>query len=730
MKQGYLKNKINFEVLKFCFGLLLCCSLQIANGQIPNIRSYATRQHDFSGGVGLLGSTTNLANAVDADPSTSSNLTLGIGIGPWREQVLDFNTSSSTAAYTEVITAGTPITVKFTLPAGLAGALNRIEIQAVTNLRLTNAVFQTWDYDTVGITYTGSSLIGLASGAGTMEYTITPTADFQGIRIRVSGLASVAIGIDIYDAYIKVPASANIICNQAIDELHGIRAGIVVGGLANATGGVVNALNVIDGDTGTYAEVNTGAQVLSEIYLTSLFNTPSKIGDSIILLIQDPGAGLLDLSLLGGVTINLYNGSNGAAVQTVSNSSTLLNLSLLNSNASNIAKLAFVPTVIFDRAEIAFTGIVSALTNLRVYEIYRKNASAALTAAQANLNVYAGNIAMLNASSIALGDSVEFYDAPIGGNLVGNSIATTTTQMGTVLSFYATVARNGCSGNTDRKQIDVHVIGVNNQSLAEGTISVPYNGNGSVAITSGANALPLAPGFKYTSVSIFPAGLTLESATGIISGTPTESGTFPVTINVIDTANNLVVGAFDYNIIISSSPLAIKFMAFSGRAEGHAAVLNWKIASIEGIVSFVIQRSRDGYNFEKIGSTPVATIVDELKYSFKDTKPFTGLNYYRLYIFEKSGNCIYSNVAVVNIGDENIEITLAPNPANNEITINSKNELSRIFIFNTIGQKMEVPITSGAGFCKLNTSGLPSGIYTLRMQSGNEFKTSQFVLIH
>src|SRR5690606_27465118 len=109
----------------------------------------------------------------------------------YSEIVMDFNPNpNATSSYAQTIAANTPITIKLSLPQDLVGVGTGIIIQPITNLRRTNATFNTWDYDNVGSPTGGGTLLSLLSGAGNQEITITPDAAYQGVRVRLTGALS------------------------------------------------------------------------------------------------------------------------------------------------------------------------------------------------------------------------------------------------------------------------------------------------------------------------------------------------------------------------------------------------------------------------------------------------------------------------------------------------------------------------------------------------------------
>lgn len=537
-----LKECITTRFLKGCLCAIVLCTTFSANAQV---RKYATRQFTDNSLLAI-GSFSNTANAVDVSPLSSSNITMALGaLDAWREQIIDFNPSSSSVnGYATMIPGSTPITVKLTLPAGLLSALGGIEIQAVKNLNHTTGIFNAVGYDNVGALYSGASLLSLISGTGEIELTITPGADYQGLRVRLkSGVASVGFGVDIFSVYIKETATAAITCDERIDRLSGVTSNVLAN-LASGLGSVQDPGDAMDGSTSTYAQLNMGAQVLNATYLTTILKNKSKVNDSVRVVLRDNIATIINLGLLNALTIKLYNGP--TQVKTITNVSSLLSLYLL-APASDKYVLSAEVDQEFDRIQLEYGGVASLLNSLRIYEVERKVGSPLRTAAQRNIYAYAGQSATLS-STPATGDVVTWYDNANGGNLVGTSILTTAAQANTVVPFYAQVTRSGCSDNIDRARANVNVVGVTYGTPGAGTINIVYSGN--VTATPG-SALPVTPSYTYTITSgTLPAGLSLSNATGVISGTPNTPGNYTFDVTTFDVANNLPVSVRTYTITI------------------------------------------------------------------------------------------------------------------------------------------------------------------------------------
>jgi hypothetical protein len=381
-------NRIYFGVFLLLTVLLMIQS-NSARGQdcTTKTRKYATRQHDFSAALlGLGGSLSNDNNAVDGNVQNASTLSFLLGaLGlTYAEQVIDFNTAAATSSYGTLISGTTPITIKFALPTNLLSVLGGIEIQPIKNLRRdgSGGLFDpyVWKYDNVGTAISGSGLnvLGLLNGSGEVEITFKPGVDYHGIRMRLSSTLGVSGTAKLYGAYITESSATGNACSANLDVLSGVRAGTVVGGIANATGSVTDPRKAIDNDPETPAIMDIGLQVASELYLTSVFNKNTQAGDAVKMIIEKPSYGLLSLNILNGFTIQLYNEATPVGDPLTSSSSGLLSLSLLPGAPMGSNKRQLLIKVpkdygIYDRVEIKMGGVagLDLTAGLRVYDVKR-----------------------------------------------------------------------------------------------------------------------------------------------------------------------------------------------------------------------------------------------------------------------------------------------------------------------------------------------------------------------
>lgn len=529
------------------------------------IRVYADAQQTYTSGIlGLLaGTVDNAPYATDGLVNTASTLKVDLGI-------LNASHAIQYLKFPQRITANTPVTIKLSLPATLVGLFDNFIIQPFTNLHYNSGVFglgARWEADAAGAAYTGVSLLNAVSGKGSVDITLTPTVDYDGIWIDLSSVVAVGASINIYHAYIQKTTATPIDCEERIDVLSGVRAGTVIGGIANATGGISNPSDplgtlgtapwaAVDNDPNytTYAQLNTGAAVLSEVYHTTIFSTPSLEGDSVQIVLQDPGGILLTLGLLNGVTIQPYLG-NTPAGSALDNTGALLSLRLLP-GAGNKYVITAPVAASFDRVEVKIGGIAGALQSIRIYDVKR---TIPIPVTSLTLNgLPATGPVCLNQASSGLSFKVTgaetcatytWYDASntllTGGVAAdGLSFSPSITTAGTY-QYYVKLSRNGCTLSTAQTPISITVNALPEEPVippvtvcigqaATLAVSNPVTGitylwynaaSGGTALTN-----PISNGNTYTT-GVPPAGTYYAAAYNAATAcTSSSRGTGTVTI--------------------------------------------------------------------------------------------------------------------------------------------------------------------------------------------------------
>ncbi|WP_442589040.1 putative Ig domain-containing protein [Pedobacter sp. AW31-3R] len=223
-------------------------------------------------------------------------------------------------------------------------------------------------------------------------------------------------------------------CNAATSQESGIANSLLC---INCN--VSNPLFSVDANPANFTQITLSVGVAAAGYQRLIFQREGVATDSIRLDLEIP-TGLLDLTVLGGVTVNVMR--NNVVVKAYTLSSPLIGLRLLSGNR-------FEATVsaggVYDRVEVRFSPLVSALTSLRIYgaEVIFPNP----TVAAGNQTICSGTTASLSATPLG-GTTLTWYSAATGGNILANGNTYTTPELTATTTYYIEVSKNGCANPT------------------------------------------------------------------------------------------------------------------------------------------------------------------------------------------------------------------------------------------------------------------------------------------
>jgi hypothetical protein len=159
-------------------------------------------------------------------------------------------------------------------------------------------------------------------------------------------------------------------------------------------------------------------------------------------------------------------------------------------------------------------------------------------------------------------------------------------------------------------------------------------------------------------------------ATGTNTMVPALSTTVSgQTVSFTLNAGNLSNGY--YSIVYSSSPLPLVLTDFTVSGQGSSALLAWTIQDGTGIDHFDVQRNTDSTSFSLIGTVSAkADATGTSAYTFTDSKPAAGLNYYRLEVVSTDGSLTYSGTRTFEgAAASSFSISMYPIPASDMLHI-------------------------------------------------------------
>lgn len=171
-----------------------------------------------------------------------------------------------------------------------------------------------------------------------------------------------------------------------------------------------------------------------------------------------------------------------------------------------------------------------------------------------------------------------------------------------------------------------------------------------------------------------------------------------------------------------SEPLPVELLSFTGVTNGKTVLLNWETATEINNDHFAIQRLTDGNRWTALGSVSALNGLSNA-YAFIDEQPLKGDNIYRLQQVDTDGiTALYGPINVTVVSGE---LSVWPNPAGNQIRFSTNLATgNRITLLNANGRVLrELP----TGSDQADLSGLPSGIYLLRVARASGTEVVRFV---
>ena len=311
-------------------------------------------------------------------------------------------------------------------------------------------------------------------------------------------------------------------------------------------------------------------------------------------------------------------------------------------------------------------------------------------------------------SSLTLGSQANF-DLAIFANMTLNNNSTLTVD-GTLIIYGDLIVNNTLTLNITGTFIVYGSIIMNNNAdiVVSGTGALTVDGS----ITGGTNTKISTSGNGTIAVA---GDITIQ--TGSVTGT----------------AGSISVGGTctDAGALCVDAALPVELLFFSGNKENEAILLQWATATEENFNYFEIERATQGSSFEAIGEVKGSNSnsYTKLDYTFTDTNPEIGLNYYRLKSIDLDGTFEYSDVVLVKFAS-NLKLLISPNPSVGLISIKtniSTTEGLRYEITNQYGIIVHSGTLSGFN-TEVDLQSLPKGVYIIHLVDLPSVKAQRFIL--
>ena len=195
-----------------------------------------------------------------------------------------------------------------------------------------------------------------------------------------------------------------------------------------------------------------------------------------------------------------------------------------------------------------------------------------------------------------------------------------------------------------------------------------------------------------------------------------------VAASAYDIANNhqsLLQGDPALVLLSTSNPLPVNLSLWKGEVVNESEIkLSWQTSSEKNNSHFTIERSSDGFNFNEIG------VVDgklesnsNINYSFTDSNPYVGNNFYRLGqvdFGDNINNVVFSRIIKVTI-NENLQFVLSPNPVDDmmQFKLGTSGSIASVRVYDINGKL----VINKANTDSISMKKFPAGTYIAEIVS-------------
>lgn len=190
------------------------------------------------------------------------------------------------------------------------------------------------------------------------------------------------------------------------------------------------------------------------------------------------------------------------------------------------------------------------------------------------------------------------------------------------------------------------------------------------------------------------------------------------------------------NVLDCGIPLNTQLLSFNATNSNGRAQINWTTGPENEPVWFVVEKSNDGQQFRSLTTLTSRNSRNDLNtYSLPDADDIVTRQYYRLRMYNSTGQTTYSRVVTLDPGQHRgLQWVSYVNPFQSAIRAEIKAERSGVlqaYLINQVGQSvLRQTLNVQAGINPLvisNTQHLPAGVYILRVTDGTEVLQQKLV---
>ena len=294
---------------------------------------------------------------------------------------------------------------------------------------------------------------------------------------------------------------------------------------------------------------------------------------------------------------------------------------------------------------------------------------------------------------------------------------------------------------------------IGNASVVEGTssVSIPvtlsvapssdvkvyFSLNDSTAVSTNdylTSAIP-ATGF-LTFLASEPSILTKNITISIVDNSINESTEYFKVVLSDPTNASIADGLGIVTITDNDQALPVELISFTAECSETETLISWQTASEYNSAHFIVEKSREGFNWLNLASLAAAgNSTTLINYSFTDAEK-SGVAYYRLQQVDQDGTAKTYGPISSNCSNNGISLKTFPNPSSEQFTISIESEVpmtvAQIIVKDVFGRVVAskaVSIVEGTTQVELSNLILQGGIYTVSLEeNGKAIYTAKQVM--
>lgn len=195
---------------------------------------------------------------------------------------------------------------------------------------------------------------------------------------------------------------------------------------------------------------------------------------------------------------------------------------------------------------------------------------------------------------------------------------------------------------------------------------------------------------------------------------------FIITMTVVQGNNGTSDVTFDdfrTTGTLSQITLPVTFISFDANKVSAGVQLNWRVADVDNVNHYEVERSSDGRNFASIATVALSK---NNSYSYLDVNA-GGTVYYRIKNVDNDGQFKFSSISRIANGLSSIVMNAFPQPAASRLTVQHATITNNaLFTLSTVDGRVVSTIrpTTGSMQTMVDLSKLQSGLYLLRFNDG------------